>query len=155
MISAVLLNMVRGKNLHALGNTPGHYQYWTRHMFVDFIGTRSDIVSVTDPVPWTVVRCRPRVVSASNWGLEDPLQPLCAMGREGVWKNLFHALASAGGPPEQVLISAAMPSRTSGRASRRPDQRKKKAARRSRRPKSREETPKEGNVADRGPATPP
>jgi transposase len=45
---------------------------------------------------------------------------------KGVWKNLFHALASAGGPPEQVLISAAMPSRTNGRASRRPDQRKKK-----------------------------
>ncbi len=61
-----LLNMARGKYLHALGNTPGHYQHWTRSMFVDFVGGRSDIVSVKTPLPWTIVRCRPRAVSAST-----------------------------------------------------------------------------------------
>ena len=28
------------------------------------------------------------------------------MGCEGVWADIFHALASAGGPPEQVLIDS-------------------------------------------------
>lgn len=60
-----LLNMTRGKYLHALGNTPGHYQHWTRRMFIDFVAARSEIVSVRSPLPWTVIRCRPRGVAAS------------------------------------------------------------------------------------------
>ena len=35
---------------------------------------------------------------------EDALQPLRALGREGRLGDIFHALASAGGPPAQVLI---------------------------------------------------
>jgi 2-polyprenyl-3-methyl-5-hydroxy-6-metoxy-1,4-benzoquinol methylase len=54
-----LLNMTRGKYLHALGNTPGHYQHWTRSMFIDFVAKRSEIVSVRSPLPWTAIRCRP------------------------------------------------------------------------------------------------
>lgn len=61
-----LLNMARGKYLHALGNTPGHYQHWTRRMFVDFVGARSDIVAVSSPLPWTVISCRPRGSFSSN-----------------------------------------------------------------------------------------
>lgn len=55
-----LLNMARGKYLHALGNTPGHYQHWSRRMFVEFVSSRADIVSVRTPLPWTIVHCTPR-----------------------------------------------------------------------------------------------
>ena len=32
-----LLNLARGKYWTALGNTPGHYQHWTRQGFIDFV----------------------------------------------------------------------------------------------------------------------
>jgi SAM-dependent methyltransferase len=59
-----LLNMARGKYWHALGNTPGHYQHWTRGMFVDFIRPHAEIVAVENPLPWTVVHCRPKKAAA-------------------------------------------------------------------------------------------
>jgi 2-polyprenyl-3-methyl-5-hydroxy-6-metoxy-1,4-benzoquinol methylase len=55
-----ILNMVRGKYLTALGNTPGHYQHWTKRGFVKFVSQYADIVSVRTPIPWTLIRCRPR-----------------------------------------------------------------------------------------------
>jgi len=54
------LNMVRGKYWYALGNTPGHYQHWTRKMFVDFVSQHADIISVKTPLPWTIIHCRPK-----------------------------------------------------------------------------------------------
>lgn len=59
-----LLNLARGKYWEALGNTPGHYQHWTRRAFIDFVATRADIVSVHTPTPWTLIHCRPRKGSA-------------------------------------------------------------------------------------------
>ena len=55
-----LLNMARGKYWHALGNTPGHYQHWTRKMFINFVEPYADIVSIKTPLPWTLVHCRPK-----------------------------------------------------------------------------------------------
>ena len=55
-----LLNMARGKYWHALGNTPGHYQHWTRKMFIDFVKQHADIVAIKTPLPWTLVHCRPK-----------------------------------------------------------------------------------------------
>lgn len=60
-----LLNMARGKYWHALGNTPGHFQHWTRSMFVSFISQHADVVSVKTPLPWTIVHCRPKSSSFS------------------------------------------------------------------------------------------
>lgn len=55
-----LLNLVRGKYWHALGNTPGHYQQWTRQMFVDLVAVHAEIVSIKTPLPWTMIHCRPK-----------------------------------------------------------------------------------------------
>lgn len=53
-----ILNMVRGKYLNALGNTPGHYQHWTRKQFVSFVSEYAEIISVKTPLPWTLIHCR-------------------------------------------------------------------------------------------------
>jgi hypothetical protein len=55
-----LLNMARGKYLTALGNTPGHFQHWSRSQFVAFVLQYATIVDVQTPLPWTLVHCRPK-----------------------------------------------------------------------------------------------
>jgi len=55
-----LLNMARGKYLTALGNTPGHFQHWSKSQFRDFVGRYADVVSVKTPLPWTLIHCRPK-----------------------------------------------------------------------------------------------
>lgn len=55
-----ILNMARGKYLSALGNTPGHFQHWSKKQFVAFVAEYADIVSVKSPLPWTLIHCRPR-----------------------------------------------------------------------------------------------
>jgi 2-polyprenyl-3-methyl-5-hydroxy-6-metoxy-1,4-benzoquinol methylase len=55
-----ILNMLRGKYLTALGNTPGHYQHWSRRQFVAFVGQHAEVLQVSKPLPWTIIRCRPR-----------------------------------------------------------------------------------------------
>jgi transposase len=37
---------------------------------------------------------------------EDALQPLRPLGPKGVWVDIFHVLAAAGGPPAEVLIDS-------------------------------------------------
>lgn len=58
-------NMVRGKYLAALGNTPGHIQHWSTRRFSRLIATRFDVVAVRTPFPWTVVGARSRAVDAA------------------------------------------------------------------------------------------
>ena len=60
-----LLNMARGKYWHALGNTPGHFQHWTRQMFVDFVSPYAEIVAIKTPLPWTLIHCRPKTGRSS------------------------------------------------------------------------------------------
>lgn len=55
-----ILNMARGKYLSALGNTPGHYNHWSKKQFIQFVTKHADIVSVQTPLPWTLIHCRPR-----------------------------------------------------------------------------------------------
>jgi 2-polyprenyl-3-methyl-5-hydroxy-6-metoxy-1,4-benzoquinol methylase len=55
-----VLNMARGKYLTALGNTPGHYNHWSKQGFVDFVSRRADVLEVRSPLPWTIVLCKPR-----------------------------------------------------------------------------------------------
>ena len=52
-----VLNMVRGKYLRTLGNTPGHLNHWSRRGFVDFL-TRGgfQVKCCLQPLPWTMVR---------------------------------------------------------------------------------------------------
>jgi 2-polyprenyl-3-methyl-5-hydroxy-6-metoxy-1,4-benzoquinol methylase len=51
------LNMMRGKYLASLGNTPGHIQHWSRPRFIDCIGRRFTIKAVRTPTPWTMLLC--------------------------------------------------------------------------------------------------
>lgn len=55
-----ILNMARGKYLSALGNTPGHYNHWSKKQFMQFVSRHAEIVSVKTPLPWTLIHCRPR-----------------------------------------------------------------------------------------------
>ncbi|WP_051294916.1 class I SAM-dependent methyltransferase [Maridesulfovibrio bastinii] len=54
-----ILNMCRGKYLNALGNTPGHFQHWTKAQFVKMVSSYAEVVSVRTPLPWTIVHCKP------------------------------------------------------------------------------------------------
>jgi SAM-dependent methyltransferase len=49
-------NMLRGRYLKDLGNTPGHVNHWGRGGFSRFVGERWNVVDVASPLPWTMVR---------------------------------------------------------------------------------------------------
>jgi 2-polyprenyl-3-methyl-5-hydroxy-6-metoxy-1,4-benzoquinol methylase len=55
-----VLNVLRAKYLRDFGNTPGHRQHWSRQGFIRFVGTQFEILEVRCPLPWTMLRCRPR-----------------------------------------------------------------------------------------------
>jgi 2-polyprenyl-3-methyl-5-hydroxy-6-metoxy-1,4-benzoquinol methylase len=52
------LNLLRGKYLVSIGNTPGHIQHWSAAQFTDFVSRFFDIVEVQTPLPWTMLLCR-------------------------------------------------------------------------------------------------
>ena len=52
------LNMVRGKYLRSLGNTPGHIQHWSTDKFIDFVSQYFEVVEIRKPLPWTMLLCR-------------------------------------------------------------------------------------------------
>jgi 2-polyprenyl-3-methyl-5-hydroxy-6-metoxy-1,4-benzoquinol methylase len=52
------LNLARMKYVGELGNTPGHLGHWSRRAFLDFVGSRVEVVSVRNPLPWTMALCR-------------------------------------------------------------------------------------------------
>jgi SAM-dependent methyltransferase len=53
-------NMARGRYLRELGNTPGHLNHWSAPAFERFVATRFDIADRARPLPWTMLRARPR-----------------------------------------------------------------------------------------------
>lgn len=55
-----VLNMMRGRYLTDLGNTPGHLQHWSQHQFLSTLERFTEIVAVRAPLPWTMVLCRAR-----------------------------------------------------------------------------------------------
>ena len=55
-----ILNMIRGKYMLNLGNTPGHLQHFSKSGFIRLLGQRFEIVKVLDPLPWTLVLARVR-----------------------------------------------------------------------------------------------
>lgn len=54
------MNVLRGKYLPHLGNTPGHVNHWSRAGFMAFLGKQFELVEVRSPLPWTMVLCRRR-----------------------------------------------------------------------------------------------
>jgi len=53
-----LLNMMRGKYIRGLGNTPGHLQHWSTSEFQGFVASAFDVVEVRTPLPWTILLLR-------------------------------------------------------------------------------------------------
>ena len=53
-------NMARGRYLRDLGNTPGHLNHWSARSFERFVSTQFTIEQTTRPLPWTMLRARPR-----------------------------------------------------------------------------------------------
>jgi len=56
-----VLNMARGHYLDALGNTPGHIQHFSSAELVALAARELHVVTVRKPIPWTIVRGRPRL----------------------------------------------------------------------------------------------
>lgn len=51
-------NMVRGRYLRDLGNTPGHINHWSARSFERFVADRLTVERTWRPLPWTMVRAR-------------------------------------------------------------------------------------------------
>jgi len=48
-------NLVTGRYVRHLGNTPGHLQHWSKPGFVRFVSQVAEVREVTSPFPWTTV----------------------------------------------------------------------------------------------------
>jgi ubiquinone/menaquinone biosynthesis C-methylase UbiE len=48
-------NLLAGRYVRDLGNTPGHLNHWTRRGFARFVGSVAEVREVTSPFPWTTV----------------------------------------------------------------------------------------------------
>jgi 2-polyprenyl-3-methyl-5-hydroxy-6-metoxy-1,4-benzoquinol methylase len=48
-------NLVAGRHVRDLGNTPGHLNHWSRGGFVRFVSRVAQVRDVTSPFPWTTV----------------------------------------------------------------------------------------------------
>ncbi len=55
------LNIMRGKYLGKLGNTPGHIQHWSERAFTAMLAKHFEIVKVKSPLPWTMVLVKKRL----------------------------------------------------------------------------------------------
>jgi 2-polyprenyl-3-methyl-5-hydroxy-6-metoxy-1,4-benzoquinol methylase len=53
------LNLIRGKYIKHLGNTPGHIQHWSRDEFKKLVSRYFEIIEIRSPLPWTMLFCRP------------------------------------------------------------------------------------------------
>lgn len=49
------LNMLRGKYLTDLGNTPGHVQHWSAHGLTRLVERELRVLERRQPLPWTVL----------------------------------------------------------------------------------------------------
>ena len=49
-------NLVAGRYLRDLGNTPGHLNHWSSRDFGSLVSTVADVQQVLRPFPWTIVR---------------------------------------------------------------------------------------------------
>jgi len=54
------LNLMRGKYVANLGNTPGHIQHWSTSGFMRLVSRYFSIDEVRTPIPWTMLLCSRR-----------------------------------------------------------------------------------------------
>ena len=53
------LNLVRGKYIPKLGNTPGHIQHWSKRAFIQLVSKYFKVIEAKNPLPWTMLLCGP------------------------------------------------------------------------------------------------
>lgn len=53
-------NLVRGRYVRSLGNTPGHVNHWSAKSFTRFVDSVLEVEQVATPLPWVAVRARRR-----------------------------------------------------------------------------------------------
>lgn len=51
-------NFLRGKNVRALGNDPGHVNHWSSARFLRFVGVHCAVVASRTSFPWSLALCR-------------------------------------------------------------------------------------------------
>ena len=51
------LNVLRGKYIKDLGNTPGHIQHWSSKSIVQLLSQYFEIIEIKKPFPWTMILC--------------------------------------------------------------------------------------------------
>jgi 2-polyprenyl-3-methyl-5-hydroxy-6-metoxy-1,4-benzoquinol methylase len=51
-------NFLRGKNVQAWGNDPGHINHWSSHAFLRFVSAHCRVESWRRSFPWTLALCR-------------------------------------------------------------------------------------------------
>lgn len=52
-----LANLSRGKYFVSLGNTPGHYNNWSKKEFIEVVSKYFNVSEVKSPFPWTLILC--------------------------------------------------------------------------------------------------
>ena len=48
-------NLLTGRYVRDLGNTPGHLNHWSKRGFVRFVSQVAQVRAVTSPFPWTTI----------------------------------------------------------------------------------------------------
>ena len=56
-----ILNVLRLKYIKDLGNTPGHFQHWSKKHFIQTIKSQFDIVEIKSPFPWTMILAKRKI----------------------------------------------------------------------------------------------
>lgn len=51
-------NFLRGKNVRAWGNDPGHVNHWSARAFVRFVSSQCQVITHQRSFPWTLALCR-------------------------------------------------------------------------------------------------
>ena len=51
-------NLVAGRYVRDLGNTPGHLNHWSKRSFVSLLERHGDVVEARSPFPWTMLLVR-------------------------------------------------------------------------------------------------
>ena len=54
-----LLNLIRGKYISKLGNTPGHIQHFSRQGLINLVQSHLKISKKRTPLPWTILLGQP------------------------------------------------------------------------------------------------
>lgn len=51
-------NFLRGKNVRAWGNDPGHVNHWSARAFIRFVSPQCRVITHQRSFPWTLALCR-------------------------------------------------------------------------------------------------